>query len=175
MSKNWKRAKTTRLYIQPPKSERLYTMWREGKICFGENDNPITDYLAQVSSAIWFVDSDGEQLDFQSAEYVMQPDGIPVHGIVNRVGDLQVELETFATCQRLSTCYIKLTLTNLGDKRLCDRFGFVLRTAKEKQLLFDAPDNYGIYAPKLAYWMDLPATWKQDGTTFRDSERTIKS
>ena len=81
MSKNWQRARTTRLYIQPPKSERFYTLWREGKICFGENDNPITDYLAQTSSAIWFVDGDGEQLDFRSAEYVMQPDGLPIRGI----------------------------------------------------------------------------------------------
>ena len=175
MSKNWQRARTTRLYIQPPKSERLYTLWREGKICFGENENPITDYMAQTSSAIWFVDSDGEQLDFKRAKYVMQPEGIPVHGIVNRVGDLGVTLETFATCQRYSTCYVKLTLTNEGDAPLHDKFGFVLRTGKEKSLLFDAPDNYGFYAPKLEYWMEIPATWRQDGSVFRDGERILKT
>ena len=175
MSKNWQRARTTRLYIQPPKSERFFTLWREGKICFGENENPITDYLAQISSAIWFVDGDGEQLDFRQAEYVMHPDGIPVHGLVNRVGPLQVELETFATCERLSCCFTKLTVTNKSNTTIRDRFGFVLRTAREKELLFDAPDNYGIYAPKLDYWTDLPATWKQDGCTFRDGQRTIVS
>lgn len=175
MSKNWQRARTTRLYIQPPKSERFYTLWREGKICFGENDNPITDYLAQTSSAIWFVDGDGEQLDFRKAEYVMQPNGIPVHGLINRVGDLQVAIETFATCQRLSTCYVKLTLTNQSSTALHEKFGFVLRTGLEKKLLFDSPDNYGFYAPKLDYWMDLPATWTQDGNIFRDGERTVKT
>jgi len=175
MSKNWQRARTTRLYIQPPKSERFYTMWREGKICFGENENPITDYLAQVSSAIWFVDGDGEQLDFRTAEYVMQPDGIPVHGLVNSVEGLQVELETFATCERLSTGYVKLTLTNQRDVAVKEKFGFVLRTGLEKKLLFDAPDNYGFYAPKLDYWMDIPATWKQEGGTFRDGDRRIKT
>ena len=159
MSKNWRRACTTRLYVHPPKSERVYTLWREGKLCFGENDNPITDYLAQVSSAIWFVDGDGEQLDFRSAEFVMQPDGIPVHGIINRVGHLQVALETFAVAERCSTCYVKLTLTNRSDTPAEDKFGFVLRTAQEKKLLFDAPDNYGIYAPKLDDWMDIPASW----------------
>lgn len=175
MSKKWQRACTTRLYIQPPKSERFYTMWREGKFCFGENENPITDYLAQTSAALWFVDADGDQLDFRTAEYVMQPDGIPVHGLRNNLGDLSVELETFATCERLCTCYIKLTLKNMGSETLSDKFGFVLRTAQEKQLLFDSPDNYGIYAPKLSYWMDFPATWKQDGTTYRDGDRTIKT
>ncbi len=175
MSRKWKRACTTRLYVQPPRSERLYTFWREGKFCFGENENPITDYLAQTSSAIWFVDGDGDQLDFRDAEYVMQPDGIPVHGLRNSVGSLNVEFETFATFERLCTGYIKLTLTNKSDSAISDKFGFVLRTAQEKQLLFDSPDNYGFYAPKLAYWMDIPATWKQNGTTFNDGERTIKT
>lgn len=175
MSKNWQRACTTRLYVQPPKSERLYTLWREGKLCFGENDNPITDYLAQISSAIWFVDGDGEQLDFRRAEYVMQPDGIPVHGLVNSVGKLQVALETFAACQRLATCYVRLTLTNKSDSPLNEKFGFVLRTAQEKKLLFDAPDNYGIYAPKLDDWLELPATWVQEGDIFRDGERILKT
>lgn len=175
MSKNWQRACTTRLYVHPPKSERFYTLWREGKICFGENDNPITDYLAQRSSAIWFVDGDGEQLDFKRAEYVMQPEGIPVHGLVNSVGDLQVALETFAVCERYSTCYVKLTLTNRSDFPVREKFGFVLRTAQEKKLLFDSPDNYGVYAPMLDYWEDLPASWVQDGSVFRDGERTLKT
>ena len=175
MSKNWQRACTTRLYVQPPKSERFYTLWREGKLCFGENENPITDYLAQVSSAIWFVDGDGEQMDFRRAKYVMHPHGIPLHRLVNSVGNLKVSLETFATCERLSTCYARLTLTNEGNCPVRENFGFVLRTAQEKKLLFDAPDNYGIYAPKLDDWLALPATWVQEGSTFRDGERRIKT
>ena len=174
MQKNWQRPRTTRLYIQPPKSERFFTLWREGKFCLGEIETPITDYLAQTSSALWFVDGDGEQLDFRNAEYVMQPNGIPVHGLRNSVGDLDVQWETFATCKRLSTCYIKLTLTNNSAAPLSDRFGFALRTGQEKKLLFDSPDNYGFYAPKLEYWLDIPATWKQEGCVFRDGERTLK-
>jgi len=174
MSKNWQRPCTTRLYIHPPKAERFFTLWREGKLCFGEVETPITDYKIQTSSAFWFVDGDGEQLDFRKAQYIMQPDGIPVHGLTNNVGDLNVRLETFATCERFSACYVKLTLTNNADTPRTDRFGFALRTGQEKQLLFDSPDNYGYYAPKLDYWLDIPATWKQNGTTFRDGERTLK-
>ena len=174
MSKNWQRPRTTRLYIQPPKSERFFTMWREGKLCFGENDNPITDYLAQVSSVLWFVDGEGEQLDFRNAEYIMQPNGIPVHGLRNSVGNLDVQLETFATCERFSSCYIKLTLTNKSNAPMTERFGFALRSGQEKKLLFDSPDNYGFYAPKLDYWLDIPATWKQEGNVLKDGERTLK-
>ena len=32
----WQRPKTTRRYLHPPKSERMYTLWREGKIIFSE-------------------------------------------------------------------------------------------------------------------------------------------
>lgn len=175
MQKHWQRPRTTRLYIHPPKAERIFTLWREGKFCFGEMDTPITDYLIQTSSAIWFVDGEGEQLDFRNAEYIMQPNGIPVHGLRNSVGDLDVQWETFATCERFSTCYIKLTLTNKGNAPMADRFGFALRTGQEKKLLFDSPDNYGFYAPKLEYWDDIPATWKQEGAIFRDGERTLKT
>ena len=39
---DWQRAKTTRLYVTPPMSERLYTLWREGKMAFGEMDVALT-------------------------------------------------------------------------------------------------------------------------------------
>lgn len=174
MSKKWQRARTTRVYIHPPKSERMFTMWREGKFCFGENDNPITDYMAQISSAIWFVDGDGDQLDFRSSEYVMHPDGIPVHGLVNSIDSLEITFETFATCERKSVCYIKLTVKNISERMINEKIGFVLRTGQECKLLFDSPDNYGIYAPKLEYWNDITPTWKKEGNIYRDGDRIVK-
>ena len=37
----WQRAKTTRRYIHPPKAERMYTLWADGKIIYGDIDyNP---------------------------------------------------------------------------------------------------------------------------------------
>lgn len=174
MQKNWQRSCTTRVYVQPPKAERLYTLWREGKLCFGQIQDPITDYRKQISSAIWFVDGDGEQLDFRKGSYRMHPDGIPVHGLVNQRDDLLIELETFADWGRKPACYIKLTLTNRRAAPIHGRFGFAVRTGAEKQLLFDSPDNYGIYAPKLEAWLDLPATWIQGEHGIRDGERRLR-
>ena len=36
MESKWLRAKTTRRYIHCPKAERMFTIWAEGKILFGE-------------------------------------------------------------------------------------------------------------------------------------------
>ena len=52
----WQRAKTTRRYIHPPKAERMYTLWADGKIIY----NP-------TLFDIWFV-IDGELYKIKSGE-----------------------------------------------------------------------------------------------------------
>ena len=38
---SWLRPKTTRRYLHPPKAERMYTLWAEGKLILGEIDRCI--------------------------------------------------------------------------------------------------------------------------------------
>ena len=33
---SWQKPITTRRYLQPPKSEKFYTLWAEGKLVFGD-------------------------------------------------------------------------------------------------------------------------------------------
>ena len=61
---DWRRAKTTRRYITPPMSERLYTFWREGKVAFGEMDVALTTRIYKteiVSAGLWILH--GEEPD----------------------------------------------------------------------------------------------------------------
>ena len=77
----WQRPKTTRRYLHPPKSERMYTLWREGKIIFSEVEVALEAKYPELESAgIWFYDGKrGEQFDHKSTVMLGREDGIPVH------------------------------------------------------------------------------------------------
>ena len=47
----WQKPKTTRMYLHPPMAERMFTMWREGKIVFGENEVAVRNQYYDLISA----------------------------------------------------------------------------------------------------------------------------
>lgn len=159
----WQRPKTTRRYVHPPKAERMYTLWAEGKLIFGQIQQCFDwrSYKYLECSGLWLVHgADYRAFDFHDACNVMHPRGIPVHGLIHKTGQLQVELETFCDISRTPTCFLQLRLTNLGEEALVEPLGLLLRTGKEKHLAFATPDVYESYAPDVQVWKDAPATWR---------------
>ena len=68
-SMKWQRPKTTRVYIHPPMSNRMYTLWREGKVVLGDAKVAMNEeYFDLVSSGIRFLFGDGE-LDFRTNKF----------------------------------------------------------------------------------------------------------
>ena len=53
----WQQPKTTRRYLHPPKSERIITVWREGKLMLGEvelDPGPtVPKYTDLISCGVW--------------------------------------------------------------------------------------------------------------------------
>ena len=97
---NWVKPQTTRRYLHPPRAERMFTLWPEGKIIFGENiyqdiigGSGAPTYLNLSSSGIWLVHTKyGRKFDFRKTTNVIRPDGVPIHGIVNRFGGIKMEM-----------------------------------------------------------------------------------
>lgn len=175
INKEWQRPKTEKVYLHPPKSERMYSLWCENKILFGEIGKEIISHAYVVSSSIWFTDGDGESLDFHNAKFNVREDGIPVHSLKNKLNQLDFELEGFGTFGRKSICYFKLTLRNPTANSICEKVGFMLRTDKERALIPASPDMYISYAPKVSSWHEITPTWKGDRGIYRDGERVIAS
>lgn len=175
--KKWQKPITTRRYLHPPKSEKLHTLWAEGKLVFGdieaadEREDLYNDY---VSAGLWFVrfNIHGE-LDFHNTENIIRDDGVPVHTIVNNTGGVEYKIEAFSSFERIPNCFFELTLTNLTDHTITDKFGFLLRTANEYKLIKHAPNHYRHYATDIQAWHSLQASWTQDGNILRDGERAI--
>ncbi len=174
-NEDWQRPKTTRRYITPPMSERLYTFWREGKVAFGEMDVAITTRIYKttiISAGLWILHGKEPcQFDFRETEMIMREDGIPVHAQKHKLGALDVNIEAFSDFGVRPNGYVKVTVKNNGDKTECEYLDFMLRTGLEKDIVFCGPDVYGIYNPSLEPWYAMPATYKQSGNSFRDAEK----
>ncbi len=169
MKTEWQRAITTRRYVHPPKSERFFTLWIDGKVVFGENTEPIrAPHTGIISRGLWFICGEGEIMDFHTTENFTPENGIPVHGIKNSLGELSAEIETFASFERCSTCYIKAVAKNNSEK--IEKFGFMIRTAREDVLVPGAPDLYESYRSNPEDWKNAASTFKYDGKVLRDGE-----
>ena len=105
----WRKFKTTRVYIHPPKAERMFTLWREGRIMFGEIEMPISQPYVDVSgSGVLFVDGEGNVADFRESRYEVRDDGIPAHKLTFFLGDFECTVECVSPFERKPSLYGKL-------------------------------------------------------------------
>ena len=61
-TESWLRPKTTRRYLHPPKAERLYTLWAEGKLILGEVNRCIDwrSYRWLDCHGLWLVQGEAD-------------------------------------------------------------------------------------------------------------------
>lgn len=172
----WIRPVTTRRYLQPPRAERMFTLWAEGKIIFGENiyqkivgGDGASTYPNLVSSGIWPVHTKyARKFDFRKTENIITPDGVPVHGWVNRFGGFKMEMEAFCDIDRKPTCFIRIRLTNEAVHKATEQLGLVVRTGKEKQLVSGSPDCYCSHDPEVAEFRGHKPTFREADGILRD-------
>ena len=128
----WQRFKTTRVYLHPPKAERLITLWREGKLMLGEIEAPINQHYENISAAgVWFINGEGGQVNLENTAYELRENGIPVHKLHLSFGKLAATLECVCDYNRLPSGHVKLTVKAKDGAPVCDKFGFMLRCGKE--------------------------------------------
>lgn len=170
----WQRPRTVKRYLHPSKSERLFTMWAEGKIIMGENQYPRDIATAAINenmpcSGIWAVYSRHCRVfDYKNAKVRTPEDGIPVHGLTATFGGLEMDMEAFCDTVRKSTCYIKVTVTNASPIRAAERLGLIVRTGKERKIVYGAPDGYCSYYPEASAFRYTANTFVKNGNILRD-------
>lgn len=177
--KDWQKTKTTRRYLHPPRAERIITLWAEGKLMFGEvevdNGPKSKPYNSLICHGIWFVYGNNQPANFKTVQNFITEDGVPIHTIENDFGNIRVNIEAFCDIKRKSTGYAKITLKNTSKNESREKFGFLLRTGKEKSLIFGSPDLYYPYNPDIEVWKNYESTWaKTKNNTFSDGERFVR-
>lgn len=161
----WQRQKTTVTYLHPPKSERIITLYREGKVMLGEvtleKDNTVPSYYELVSSGIWPVfGKKALSADFKTSCFTVRADGFPLQTLNLECEGIKTVIEAFCDTDKKSTAFIKYSLKNTAEKQNC--FGLMVRTGLESELVFDAPDVYKSYAPDISVWKNIKADWETD-------------
>ena len=174
-AKGWQKPQTTRRYLQGPLAERLLVAYREGKVVHGEmcheKDWLRWKYVCQPACGVWLVHgADDAAYDFKAARLRVDPEGVPIHGQAWRLGDLAVDFEACAPIERKPSAHIRVTLANRGGSTISERIGFIIRNAQEFNLVFGAPDIYGVYNPKVRSWKGLDCAWhrEDDAIVFHD-------
>ena len=174
----WAHPETTRRYLQGPLSERLLTLWREGKVMYGEvcHDHEWKlEYADQRGHGVWLVQGEADEpFDFRQARSVTPPDGLPLHALRWHDGEVEVELSACAPFGRKPTAHARLTVVNRGPARCGRRYAFLLRSGFEKDLLFGVPDVYKPFAPDVVQWREAASTWSQEADgVCRDGDRFV--
>lgn len=175
---SWQRPKTTRRYLHPPKTERMFTLWREGKLVMGEVDRNSSDshqhYHEHISTVLLFVRSKYAQMfDFRNSECTVCDDGTPIHGLSLWSGGYDVNFEAFCDTKRKTTCFARISFTNTAPYTVTERFGFIVRRGSEKALVFGSPDGYMSYNPEVSTLKYAKSTFEFNGKTLRDGDSFI--
>ena len=118
----WKKQKTTRRYLQPPRSERLATLWADGSIILGEvvlnSDNTVPDYFTETYSfgICPIYGEEASASDFRKVKSFCFEDGIPVHSLQNNFGELEVTEEAFCDLEKNPRYMLNLKYLTLPKK-----------------------------------------------------------
>lgn len=181
----WERPKTIKRYLHPPKSDRLFTLWAEGKVVFGEENvtgfnvgdgyKAGRSYYFELESCIaWLLHGkNAEQFDFKNVKNIITDDGVPVHAVSYALGDVTVTMEGLSNITRKATCFCKITVKNNGSEPVRDQLMLMLRSGKEAELVFGAPNGYVRHEPDVQEQKKLPATWKQAEDHYTDGVRYL--
>ena len=181
----WERPITIKRYLHPPMSERIFTLWAEGKILFGEvnvkdfvvgsNYKVGRNYYFDLESCfMWMLHGkDAQQFDFSKTRTIITEEGVPVHAVAMDLGDVEVKLESCCNTARKSTCFSKITITNNGTAAAEDQLMLMLRSGKEAQMLCGAPNGYVRHDPDLDAQKQIPATWRMEKSVYTDGIRYL--
>ncbi len=171
----WLRPKTTRRHVHPPRSERLFSFWIEGKLIFGEVEarRDSWEYHADlINCGVWLL-GDGKQFDFKNVKHITTENGTPIHGIVHNWDGLVLTEEAFCNTVRKSTCFVRITLKNTTDKPINRVLNMALVTGKEAEIVFGGADGYSSYNPTIEDWKKQKKVWHKEGNIYTDGYRVL--
>ena len=179
--KPWGKARTPKRYIHPPFAENIITMWPNTTIMIGETEggaNPQRSVPGRSNesklpaAAMAFVYRD-RLLDYQNAEYCTRDDGIPVHKIIQNLGDFTLEMESFCNSERVPTAFTRLKIRNNTNEVLVDKLQLIARTALEFDILgVREPDGYMVPEPSIYRWLMQPM-WTHEEKKMTDKTYSV--
>ncbi len=169
----WKKPCTGQRYLHGPYSEEIVSMWCDGKFVFEPVDTSENPYFFVSSAFKFLIGDEYEELDFKKVKYRSDKDGLPIHGFYHKIGDLKIDMEACATIERSPIAYIKVTLSNLGNKKLEKKLAIITRSGNLRKLMGIETDSYGHLNTNIGNWGFIPTEFVYENNTIHDLSSTV--
>lgn len=172
---SWESPKTTKLYLHPPFSKKLVTLWPDYKVLKKKFWEKIEDGEIEenASGFIILYGDDMQQIPWEDTSMFMDEGGIPIQKMKNSINGLDMELEGFCNLEQNPAAFLRLKINNSTTRTIEDTVSILSRTGSETYLTSFA--GYNSYEPTVNSWLMLPPTWKyiENENKITDGENTI--
>ena len=162
MTSQWKKPRTTKLYLQRPLSERLCLLCPDFKVLnMSLRESP---HVGQ--EAVGFILLHGENtaaFDLDETVFDKITPGIPVYKANNK-NEYDISLEALAGDGRNPEIYFKITVTNNTSNHVTDNLYIMPRSGKDTYMLNQHQEGYSPYRPNHKNWFMLKRTWTKTDT-----------
>ena len=162
MTSQWKKPRTTKLYLQRPLSERLCLLCPDFKVLnMSLRESP---HVGQ--EAVGFILLHGENtaaFDLDETVFDKITPGIPVYKANNK-NEYDISLEAFSGEDRNPAVYFKITVTNNTSNHVTDNLYIMPRSGKDTYMLNQHQEGYSPYRPNHKNWFMLKRTWTKTDT-----------
>ncbi len=169
-SKTWQRAKTTKVYLQRPLSERLALLFPDFKLL----DLSLLDNGTHTKQAglgvILLHGEDGDPFDYNQTEFEAVQGGIPVYRMHNRTAACDVAFEAFGGEERNPTVYFSVTVTNESAQEVTDTLVVMPRSGCDSYMINQHQEGYSPYVPNHKNWYMLKRTWQSPTPLHAESD-----
>ncbi|MBP1990309.1 hypothetical protein [Paenibacillus eucommiae] len=171
--KGWQKPKTTKLYINPPKAERMIMLWPDFKVV---NSVVKRDQRQGAEDAHGFILVEGPgdvHIPWQESQMHIREDGIPIHKLEYSNGDLIYYMESFCSMDRIPVTYTRITVQNRTRRAIHAQLSLIPRSGRETELMGMNSDGYCSYEPRVELWGMRPSNWSMSEHTIRNDVYSI--
>ena len=155
---SWHRQLTTKMYLHPPKSESIVTIWPDFKILMSHLD-PDTWLDPQAHGFILLDGETRQPVLWRDSKWHVRDDGAPLHRLENRSGDSIYEMEAFCLGGPSPRICTRLVVRRSQADMKRGRVILLPRSGKESLMISYAGDGYNSYDPRVEIWGMIRNGW----------------
>lgn len=172
-AERWLRPMTTKLYLHPPKSKRMITLWPDFKIVDSRIAST-TKVGADAFGVALAFGPGGESVDWRETRIEVRADGAPIHRL-NAVlpSGIQLSAEAVTGLEDVPDVSWLLTFQNYTDHKIQELAWVIPRYGNETYMMGIGWDGYCSYEPRVEAWGMLPASNAGDSIGPFDDERDV--
>lgn len=170
---DWQKPKTTKLYLNPPKSERMIMLWPDFKVVNSVIKRNQRQGAEDAHGFILLFGAEHLHIPWQTTVHHTREDGIPVHKQEFADRELVYTMESFCSMDRVPATYTRVVVKNANPWAQQGRLSLIPRSGRETYMMGMNSDGYGSYEPRAELWGMLPSDWSMAGETIRNGVYAI--